>query len=700
MSNTDSDYQNKLISDLEGVGPKYYSKLSEKLGLKSIFDLFFNIPFRYEDKTILTKIKDIQSERKGILVKAQVVSCKFVGPKKNILQVIIEDNTGTTSVTFFNTYLSFSQNFTKGKDLLLFGNSRFNEFSKTFELSHPEVVFLAKDEEIVLEKHLSPIYHLTDKLPQSMMRKIENESLKLLENNPLEEILNDDLNPYHLTLVDAIKQCHNPLPYDDHENMIIEKENCFKRLCFEELIAYQISLLKYSSFVSTKNSYSIQYNDEIQQMFLQNLPFSPTKAQLRVFKEICIDLQQTKGMQRLVHGDVGSGKTLIAMMTALQVYANNKQTVMMAPTELLALQHHYKFQSMLASIGVNVVLLYSGQSKTERNNTMTMIKNGSAHIIVGTHSVFQNDVEYHDLALAIIDEQHRFGIDQRKALFNKARNNIAIHQLSMTATPIPRTLQLALYSDINVSTIDELPQNRTPIQTAVISDDRRAEIIQRVRAKCREGAQAYWVCPLIEKGEDEDLIDVQTMFDLLTQNMPDIKIGMLHGQMNNVQKRSIMQDFLANKIQVLVATTVIEVGVDVPNASLMIIENAHRLGLAQLHQLRGRVGRGSIASFCILTFQNNNLTETATERLSIMKNSNNGFEIAVKDLELRGPGEIFGGQQAGFTNFKVADVSRDNKLLESARNCALSIIKDDILSNKFLTRWFPQYINSVNKGNS
>ena len=478
------------------------------------------------------------------------------------------------------------------------------------------------------------------------------------------------------------------------DKYVLEFSPSFKRICFEELIAYQLTLLSLKRRNEINLSREIKVNQDGIDSFIKSLPFSLTNAQLRSFNEISADMEKDKPMVRLLHGDVGSGKTMVAVLSMLDVFFAGFQSVLLAPTELLANQHFDKVNALLEPLNVKCVLLTSSVKGTKREAALKAIADGSAHVIIGTHAVFQAEVTYKNLALAIIDEQHRFGIDQRVALLHKAPIGLTLHQLVMTATPIPRTLQLALFSDLDVSKLDELPQGRKPITTAVMSDEKKGQIVNRLKEVCSKGTQVYWVCPNIEESEDETA-NVTETYKYLKKSLPNLKIGLVHGQLSSVDKNKVMKGFLDKKYDILVATTIIEVGVDVPNASIIIIEGADKLGLAQLHQLRGRVGRGAKESFCILVYKKNDDVDhdIAMQRLAIMKSTNDGFKIAAEDLKLRGPGEVLGQKQKGFDLFRVVDVNRDIDLIEPARNVALDLIKNDIETSKALVkRWFPNFV--------
>ncbi|SPT72243.1 ATP-dependent DNA helicase recG [Anaerobiospirillum thomasii] len=689
MAGSDIQYQTTPLTNLKGVGPKFALKFNN-LNLYTIYDLIFNMPYRYEDRTVITQIADIKEERHSVQLLCTVEGINnMAASRAKILKVNVKDDSGRIDLIFFNTYMSFMQNFTRGKKLLILGQAKYDMYGK-LNIMHPEIEFLQHNEDINLSKTLTPVYHLTDKLPQKIMRKCQSEALNLLKLQPFEELLPKPLNPFDLDINQALQLCHNPYPNDNHEPFILELEPFFKRLCYEELIAYQLMLLSFREKLDAKEAPQFNLNHKLNDSLLDSLPFKPTHAQIRVFDEIMQDISQSRPMHRLVHGDVGSGKTLVAIMVALQIAINGAQVALLAPTELLAMQHFFKFNEILQAFNIPIAILHSSQSARERSHALNLIRSGEARIIIGTHSLYQSDVIYNNLACVIIDEQHRFGIDQRLSLMNKAPEGLAAHLLIMTATPIPRTLQLALYSDLDVSTIDELPPNRTPVITTTLQDTRRSELVERVRLLLDKGVQVYWVCPAIDENENSDCVSVNEIYNYLQKQIPDYRVGLLHGKMNNLQKRTIMNEFINGNISILVATTIIEVGVDVPNASVMIIESSQRMGLAQLHQLRGRVGRGSKQSYCILVYSSEAMTEIGSSRLSVMKSTNNGFEIATEDLKLRGPGEVIGNAQSGFNTFKVADVSRDNELINGSRDAAMKIIKDETLSNKLKQRWFPQ----------
>lgn len=690
----DSRYSCTDIATLKGLGPSYIKSFNNK-GIKTLFDILFDFPFKYLDKTKVTKIRDIFPDGNFVLIDAHIVAVHNVlNSRVRLLKVILQDDTGKIEATFFNLYPNQIRNYVQGRRVLAFGSVKLSEYSGARVMAQPTVTFIGDNDPFLPSDRLTPVYHAVEKVPQASIRKIIFGVLDSLKVMSLPEILPSELNPFKLTISQAIELSHRPFPLENpKDKFILENSAPFKRLCYEELIAYQLTLL----FLKRKNSANkaliIPDNKEIKQNFIKSLPFSLTNAQLRSIEEVSSDLEKDKPMLRLLHGDVGSGKTMIAVFAALQVSASGNQCVILAPTELLAQQHYNKIKKLLDPFKVNTVLLTSSVKGSKRDKIVEDIKSGVANVIVGTHSVFQPEISYKSLVLAIIDEQHRFGIDQRIALLHKAPEKITMHQLVMTATPIPRTLQLALFSDLDVSKLDELPAGRKPIVTAVMSDEKKASIIQRLSVVCKEGVQAYWICPNIDADEDENA-SVNEVYKLLKKKLPELKIGLLHGQMAVNDKNKVMKGFLEGKFNILVATTIVEVGVDVPNASIIIIEGADKLGLAQLHQLRGRVGRGSKESYCILVYKKNNEMDhdIAMQRLAIMKSTNDGFKIATEDLKLRGPGEVLGEKQKGFDLFKVVDVNRDFELISQAREAAIKLMNSDIDTCKSLIRrWYPTY---------
>ncbi|HEU4709171.1 MAG TPA: ATP-dependent DNA helicase RecG, partial [Methylophilaceae bacterium] len=538
---------------------------------------------------------------------------------------------------------------------------------------------------------LTPVYPITAGLTQTTLGKWISWAL---EQASLEETLPEKV--YRKlglpSFADSLQSVHSPPPNVDQRALENRETPAWKRLAFDELLAQQLSMRQHYARRHKLLAPPMQTSKTLVNALLQGLPFSLTKAQQRVIQEIGNDLAQPHPMQRLLQGDVGSGKTIVATMAALQAIENGWQVAIMAPTEILAEQHFTKMQAWLAPMNIQVVWLSGSQGSKSRKSSLDAVANGEAKLVVGTHALIQEQVQFAHLGLAIVDEQHRFGVHQRLSLRQKGVEasgdaKLEPHQLMMSATPIPRTLSMSYYADLDVSAIDELPPGRTPVATRLVSEERREEVLMRVREACKQGSQAYWVCPLIEESESLQLKTAQETFALMQRTFPDLLVGLVHGRLKPAEKQAVMEAFSRNEIQLLVATTVIEVGVDVPNASLMVIEHAERMGLSQLHQLRGRVGRGSAKSSCILLYQAP-LNETAKARLKIIYESNDGFEIAQADLAIRGPGEYLGVRQSGVPMLKIADLERDAKLLPMARDAADWLLEaDPVAVERHLQRW-------------
>ncbi|GAK85553.1 ATP-dependent DNA helicase RecG [Vibrio ponticus] len=542
------------------------------------------------------------------------------------------------------------------------------------EIVHPDYKFYAPNQVAETEPSLTPVYPTTDGLRQITLRNLTDQALALLDKAAVQELLPNGLYPHQITLAQALHTIHRPPPDIDLAQFDEGKHPAQVRLIMEELLAQNLSMLAVRSKGQQDVAIPLPAVEKLKQQLLSQLPFSPTNAQARVVGEIEQDLAKPHPMMRLVQGDVGSGKTLVAALAAVRAIEHGYQVALMAPTELLAEQHALNFANWFESMGIQVGWLAGKLKGKAKETELVRISSGEAQMVVGTHALFQEHVEFHNLALVVIDEQHRFGVHQRLELRAKGEKQGSFpHQLIMTATPIPRTLAMTAYADLETSVIDELPPGRTPIQTVAIPDTKRNDIIERVRHAClNEGKQAYWVCTLIDESE---VLEAQAAADTaeeLQRILPDVKIGLVHGRMKPAEKQAVMQDFKDNKLHLLVATTVIEVGVDVPNSSLMIIENPERLGLAQLHQLRGRVGRGSVASHCVLLYHAP-LSKTAQKRLGVLRESNDGFVIAQKDLEIRGPGELLGTKQTGMADFKIADLVRDQRLVPEVQRIARHI---------------------------
>lgn len=662
------------LTRIKGIGPGIAERLG-RLGIYTIQDLLFHLPARYQDRT---QIVPIGSLRPGVEVtfrgEVQLTEIKY--GRKRMLLSRLSDGTGFINLRFFHFSAQQQAGLERGTWIQCFGEVRGSPGS--LEVIHPEYRFIANNANNNKPDHLTAVYPVTEGIGQAKFRAFIDTVLAnpALFEQQLEELLPEDvLDPDNFpSLLEAIRYVHHPPSEAPIDELVQGIHPAQQRLAFEELLAQQLSLkqmrAQYNEFVSSP----LPASNALTQQFLANLPFKLTKAQHRVLEEISRDLARPIPMQRLVQGDVGCGKTIVAALSAIQAIDAGYQVAVMAPTELLAEQHRLNFFQWMEPLNISVLWL-SGKTKgKERQATLDAISNGQGQIIVGTQALFQEHVHFARLGLVIIDEQHRFGVHQRLALTEKGMNisNNQVHhphQLVMTATPIPRTLAQAAYADMDLSIIDELPPGRTPVDTVVIPDQRRDEVVARVHKACREGRQVYWVCPLVEESESLQCQAAQETAEELHSALPDIRIGLVHGRLKAAEKDRVMSAFKAGDIDLLVATTVIEVGVDVPNASLMIIDNAERLGLSQLHQLRGRVGRGAKQSSCVLLF-GERLSKTAKARLAILRETNDGFLIAQRDLEIRGPGELLGTRQTGLLNLRIADFQRDQALLPRIATCA------------------------------
>ena len=667
-----------LVTALKGVGGSLAAKLA-KIGLFSLQDVLFHLPLRYMDRTQVTPVAILQPGMSAV-IEGEVRACDIVFGKRRSMVVRLQDASGSITLRFYHFNNAQKQRLLAGTALRVFGETR--RGSAGLEIYHPEYEVLDEASPLPLEQCLTPVYPVTEGLTQARLRTLALQALVWLDTHALRELLPDEVRRqlHQSSLADALRFLHQP-PVGANTQLLLEGEHPFQqRLAFEELLAHHLSLLLLRHQIQADGAVPLRADTALQRSFLKNLPFALTGAQTRVTAEIAADIVKPVPMLRLIQGDVGSGKTVVAALAALAAVASGQQAAIMAPTEILAEQHRLNFSRWLEPLGIHIGWLTGKLKVGERRTQLAAIASGAAQVVIGTHALFQDAVEFADLGLIVIDEQHRFGVHQRLSLSRKGASadktaNIGCrpHQLIMTATPIPRTLAMSAYADLDCSIIDELPPGRTPITTVVISDKRRADVIERVRLGCSEGRQAYWVCTLIEESEALEAQAAQVTAEMLALALPQLHIGLIHGRLKPAEKEAIMAAFKANELDLLVATTVIEVGVDVPNASLMIIENPERLGLAQLHQLRGRVGRGAIASHCVLLY-GSPLSFHSKERLRVMRESSDGFYIAEQDLQLRGPGEVLGTRQTGEMQFKIADLQRDAELLPAVKQAAAVLI--------------------------
>ncbi|WP_455011382.1 ATP-dependent DNA helicase RecG [Haemophilus parahaemolyticus] len=682
------------LTSLSGVGAAIAEKLS-RIGIQNVQDLLFHLPMRYEDRTQITPISDVRPESFAT-IEGYVQHTEVQFGRRPILSVTLSDGTSKIMLKFFNFNAGMKNSLAVGVRVKAFGEIKRGRYMA--EIHHPEYQIIRNNQPLALAETLTPIYSTTEGLKQASLRKMTEQALAVLQNVQVAELLPEQYNPHQYSLKEALALLHRPPPSVSAEVLEKGEHPAQKRLIFEELLAHNLAMQQLRLGVKQQYAEPLTYKSDLKSRFLASLPFEPTNAQKRVIEDIERDLAQPSPMMRLVQGDVGSGKTLVAALAALTSIDNGKQVALMAPTEILAEQHANNFANWLRPFGIEVGWLAGKVKGKARNAQLEAIKNGDVQMIIGTHALFQESVEFHDLALIIIDEQHRFGVHQRLTLREKgAKADHYPHQLIMTATPIPRTLAMTVYADLDTSIIDELPPGRTPIKTVVISEDRRPEIVQRVYQACKnEKRQAYWVCTLIDESEVLEAQAAAAIAEDLQRALPDLRIGLVHGRMKPQEKQEIMAEFKAANIDLLVATTVIEVGVDVPNASLMIIENSERLGLAQLHQLRGRVGRGATASHCVLMYKPP-LGKISSKRLQVMRDSQDGFYIAEKDLEIRGTGEILGTKQTGSAEFKVANLMRDRKIIPLVQRYAKQIIVENPpLAEALIKRWLNEKAEYTN----
>lgn len=695
------------VEQLKGVGPRISERL-QRLGILTLQDLLFHLPSRYQDRTRLRPLAELVVNEE-VLVEGQVVDAQIANGRRRSLKIRIDDGRGALLLRFFYFTRAQVEAMRPGQRLRCFGEVR--QGPQMLEMVHPELQWLERPADLVTgsasgsatgpeassatglaadtladseaSRRLTPIYPATEGLQQASLRALTDQALDWLRHDPsaLEDWIPASLTaPLQLpALADALFMLHRP-PADAGTELtaaLLERSHpAFLRLAFDEMLAHQLALRRLRRARSAQQAPVLKGDGALRARLLAQLPFALTGAQQRVIEEIGTDLEQPRPMMRLLLGDVGSGKTLVAAMAALQVIEAGDQVALMAPTDLLSEQHLQSLQQWLAPLQIELAWLSGRHAGRERAAILQRIAAGQARVVVGTHALFQAEVQFAELGLAIIDEQHRFGVHQRLSLREKgARNGSIPHQLIMTATPIPRSLAMSVYGDLDLSEIDELPPGRRPITTVAIPDSRRDQVIERVQASCQEGRQAYWVCTLVE---ESDALQAQAAEDAaadLRERLPGLRIGLVHGRIKAQERAPVMAAFKAGELDMLIATTVIEVGVDVPNASLMIIENPERLGLAQLHQLRGRVGRGAIESACVLMYHPP-LTRAARERLDILRRESSGFRIAEADLRMRGAGEVLGTRQAGAVQFRLADPMRDNALGLAARRAADRLLAD------------------------
>ncbi len=684
---TEPAFNLPIARNIVGVGPKVAEKLAAR-GLVSVQDLWLHLPLRYEDRTRLTPIRDLKPGV-PVQVEGRVEAVERGFRYRPLLRVAIGDESRATLVLrFFHFRAAQVAQFVPGCRVRCYGTPKPGQ--NGLEIVHPRYRVIDEGEEGVLDDALDPVYPAVEGIGPASMRKLilqalerlpDDASLELLPSGLLEELGLPSLRQ-------ALLGMHRPPRDANLAELAAGLHPAQRRLALEELLAHNLSLRRQRIALQRQSAPALDGGTRLANALQASLPFQLTAAQQRVYMQICADLSQPVPMLRLVQGDVGSGKTVVAALAALVAVESGKQVALAAPTELLAEQHLVNLRGWLEPLGVRVAWLAGKVTGKARAAVLEEVASGQAQVVVGTHALMQEAVSFHDLGLAIVDEQHRFGVHQRLALRDKgASGGLVPHQLIMTATPIPRTLAMAAYADLDVSSIDELPPGRTPVQTVALSGERRPELVERIRAACAEGRQAYWVCTLIDDSDEVVAQAAQGTFEALSAQLPEVKLGLVHGRMKPAEKQAVMRAFKAGDVDLLVATTVIEVGVDVANASLMIVENAERLGLAQLHQLRGRVGRGSAASNCVLLYQAP-LSAMARQRLATMRETSDGFLIAEKDLELRGPGELLGTRQTGLATFRVADLVRDAALLPQVRELADQLLaQSPDVADRIIARW-------------
>ncbi|MFV2055097.1 MAG: ATP-dependent DNA helicase RecG [Thiohalomonadales bacterium] len=691
------------VEHLKGVGPRVAERLAG-LHIYTLQDMLFHLPLRYQDRSRVFPLGALHHGME-VVVQGEILLTEIKYAKRRMLLVKIADQTGSLLLRFFHFSQSQLNNLSIGRQIRCFGEAR--AFNSNVEMAHPEYEFVSDNASLDTPAYLTPIYSLCEGLSQISFRKlfdqlvIDHRQLRIVLPEYMDQTLLQDIGIDNLS--EAIAYCHKPPSDTAVEHMNNGDHPVQERLAFEELLSQHLSLKQIRHRHRRHLAPSFTSEPALQQRFIANLPYTLTAAQLRVYTEIQHDLKQSVPTMRLIQGDVGSGKTVVAALAAVQAIDAGFQVLIMAPTEILAEQHLHTFTSWFQALDLQCGLLTGKLGKKQRTQIMSTIESGSTHLVVGTHALFQDHIEFNNVGLIIIDEQHRFGVHQRLALRNKGLTSLNRqngvrhpHQIIMTATPIPRTLMMTAYADLDCSIIDELPPGRKPIETVVIAQSRRVQVLERVHGVCREGRQCYWVCTLIEESEALQCQAAQTCAEDLQACLTNLNVGLVHGRMNSKQKSQVMAEFSAGDIDLLVATTVIEVGVDVPNATLMIIENAERLGLSQLHQLRGRVGRSDLQSHCVLLYKAP-ISQLAKSRLGALRESNDGFQIARVDLALRGPGEMLGTRQTGLAKFRVADLTRHQHLL-SRVSAAAKYMENQTPENiePLIRRWVGERQDFVN----
>jgi ATP-dependent DNA helicase RecG len=670
------------VDSLKGIGPALAGKLA-RIGVHTLQDVLFHLPFRYEDRTRITPIAAAIPGR-TVVLEGEIIACDIAFGRRRSLLAYLQDSSGRIALRFFHFTRAQQKSLSAGHRIRCFGEVR--RGATGLEIYHPEYSQAATTQ---LPDHFTPVYPSTEGISQTRYRNIVAQVLDMMKDGHLlHELLADIDIRSDIDINEALSLVHNPVQNVDMDALLTGQHAAQQRLAFEELLAYQASLRLVRKEINKLQAPGFDAPADDYRALISSLGYQLTVAQVRVAGEVADDLGRTSPALRLIQGDVGSGKTVIAALSAVHAHENGYQCVLMAPTEILAEQHFINLSAWLTPLDITTAWLSGKVKGRKRREELELIASGEARVIIGTHALFQKDVYFSNLGLVIIDEQHRFGVHQRLALREKGnKDRFMPHQLIMTATPIPRTLTMSMYADMDCSVIDELPPGRSPVTTSVLPDARRGDVVDRVKSACQSGAQAYWVCTLVEESE---LIQCQaaeaTAVDL-SRELQGLNVGLIHGRLNAAEKVLTMNQFKSGEIDLLVATTVIEVGVDVANASLMVIENSERLGLAQLHQLRGRIGRGKTQSHCVLLYHSP-LGETSKQRLNVLRESNDGFLIAEQDLKIRGPGEIFGSRQSGSLQFKIADLIRDRHMLGDVSRLAQQLVSDDpTTANAIIERW-------------